>query len=286
MDPDSTKLEMIPESTHSEVFQETPRTEVVLEATQSELYPGSTKSQVVPKWTQSELDLESTPKVRPSESTRMSTEGLVINTPQRIQDSSPDVKDQTSLQTTSPVVALPSPQHILASVRPSLLMDAMPQTGKAFSNDEPVPTAEKEAIIPITRSTISAKPTRSQDESVLVDKNKKVSDSTVHTKTSQDQARRKDYVQKPPQTSPQEKKEKQKNRNLTSSKWKKQKSSSRKWDYKSGPLEWTHFGRHVQGTRFGRAPRLCPYPCLRSQSKASRHVSSLSHKSHYTFGRI
>ncbi|KAG9464502.1 hypothetical protein GDO78_019858, partial [Eleutherodactylus coqui] len=276
-----TQPELGPEPTQSEVVPETTQSKPVLEQTQSELEPEATQSEVVAKPTQLEADLESTPSEEAPEATpsdlrldltQRSTEALEISTLQRMENSSPEVKDQTPIQPTSQVIAPPSQEYLSTSVIPSLPKDATlhvdkTSIDKAFSNDEPNAPTEKEVMLPVTVSMIPTKPARTQDVSVLVDKDKKPQEDAIRTVISQDQARRKDSIPKPPKTSPKDKKEKQKIMNLTSSKWKKQKSSSMRWNYKSAATEWTYFGRPVQGPHFVRAPRPCPYPCLRSQSK-------------------
>ncbi|XP_044129735.1 peptidase inhibitor 16-like [Bufo gargarizans] len=301
---ESTQSELVPEHTQSELDLEptqpkldskTTKSELVPEPTQSEMVPEptkpemdqkATKSELVPEPTQTELNLESELKLTPSEmvqdlmSTRTTTEPLEIITTQRVEKSSPDVIEETSVHSTSQVIAFPDQEYISVSVRPSLPVTATPHIDKTtiekvFFNDEPDTPTEKQRI-PVTVKVTTTQPVKTHDMSVLVDKPQ---EKIVDTVTSQDQARRKD--QQSPKAPSEKKKQKQKNMNVTSNKWKTQLSSSMRRDYKSGLAVQTYFGRPVQSWHLARAPRPCLYPCPRSKSQLvfplyrTNHISSL-----------
>ncbi|XP_056408329.1 peptidase inhibitor 16-like [Hyla sarda] len=272
--PETTQSELTPETTQSELTPETTQSELTPEPTHSEIIPSSTKStqsEMIPKGTWTELDPQVTSlkvdsKPTPAELLEVSTEPLEVS---------------TTIQPTSQVAAIPSQEHLSVSVKPPLPMDTTPHNDKndiekAFSNDQPDALTEKEELIPVTVTMIPTKPSRTQEISVLVSKPTK---KAIDTVISQDKGRSKDTVQKPAKTL-QDKKEK--NINLSSSKWKKPLSSSMRWDYKSGFSERTYFGRPVHAPHFVQAPKPCKYPCLRSQSTSSmvfplyrtNHISS------------
>ncbi|XP_040275442.1 peptidase inhibitor 16-like [Bufo bufo] len=301
---ESTQSELVPEHTQSELDLEptqpkldskTTKSELVPEPAQSDMVPEptkpemdqkATKSELVPEPTQAELNLESELKLTPSEmvqdlmSTRTTTEPLEIITTQRVEKSSPDVIEETSVQPTSQVIAFPDQEYLSVSVRPSLPVTATPHIDKTaiekvFFNDEPDTPTEKQRI-PVTVKVTTTQPVKTHDMSVLVDKPQ---EKIVDTVTSQDQARRKD--QQSPKAPSEKKKQKQKNMNVTSNKWKTQLSSSMRRDYKSGLAVQTYFGRPVQSWHLARAPRPCLYPCPRSKSQLvfplyrTNHISSL-----------
>ncbi|KAM3910169.1 uncharacterized protein RB166_021254, partial [Leptodactylus fuscus] len=264
--PEPTQMEQTPEPTQMEKTTEPTQMEKTTEPTQSEQSPKPTRSEMVSKDTWSVLD----PQVIPSDlvmnsiSDQMTPEPLQVTTLQIMENSSPDVREQTTIQPTTQVITLPSQEYHVTSVRPSLALVITPTIDnagidKAFSNDEPDAPTVKEAVIPVTVSMIPTKPAKAHDMSKEVN-------IPLGKVISQDQARKKDSIQRPPKTSPPEKKEKQKNRNLTSFKWKNKWSSSKKWGYKSDLPVRTYFGH--QSPHFVQPRRPCPYPCLSSQSKS------------------
>ncbi|XP_073442930.1 uncharacterized protein [Dendrobates tinctorius] len=278
LDTVSTLSQLVPEQTPSQLFLEPIQSELVQQATQqeqvpeptkSELNPDSTKSEMVPESTLSVIITEATTSKLDSVTTQISTVPLETSPLPKRKNSSPVVMEQTSVQPSNQVIAHPSQEYYSVSVSPLLHLDSLPHTdktasNKAFSNDEPDVPTEKGTITPMTVSVSPTKPVRAHGTSLLVDKDNKPSENEVHTKNGQDKGRRKGTEQ-PSKTFQQKK---LKNMNLTSFKWKNQLSSSMRRDYKSGPPEWTYFGRPVQGLHFVRAPRLCPYPCLSAQSKS------------------